>query len=255
MSTLNLDNILSWSALFDKENLSKEVEIQNPFSGSVFYDHGSKTGYVLLAPWHAGSYIFALLKRRIRRAGEAYVQYNLIPDILSPDIEATRSYFEIVSQNIRKDMQKIHRENGVEKFIIIGLSLSCVFTMMIANNNDLVSEVILVVPGNTLAGSLWNSIRTIKIRRAMEKGGITLSRLKRYWIELAPEEYINGIKDKKIRIILSRKDIIIPYRFGKTFANETKKVIPNVEVIENNHLGHYGTILSFLLSKKYLDLK
>jgi len=245
MALMNLDKILSWSSLFDKDNLNREVELQNPFSGSVFYDRGSKVAYVLIAPWHAGSYIFTLIKKRIRGAGDAYVQYNLISDILSPDAEATRAYFEIVSQNIRKDLIKIHKESGVEKFIMVGLSLSCVFAMMIASKNELITDVILVAPGSTLAESMWDGLRTAKIKRVMKKEGMTLGRLKKYWLQLAPEEYLEGIKDKKVKIFLSKSDKVIPYRFGKKFADEAKKIIPDVEVKINNMLGHYGTVGSF----------
>lgn len=252
---MNLDKILScWSSLFDKENLNREVELQNPFSGSVFYDKGSKVVYVLIAPWHAGSYIFTRIKSKIRHAGYAYVQYNLISDILSPDAEATRAYFEIVSQNIRKDLIKIHRESEVQKFIMVGLSLSCVFAMMIANQNDLIAEVILVAPGSTLAESMWSGLRTAKIKRIMRKEGLTLGSLKRYWLQLAPDEYLRGIKDKKLKIFLSESDKIIPYRFGKIFADEAKKTVSDVEVKTNTLLGHYGTILSFCLFPKEMGI-
>ncbi len=160
---------MAWSSLIDRENLSKEVELQNPFSGSVFYGGVTKTAYILIAPWHAGSYLFAPIKRKLRKLGLGYVQYNLISDILSADIEATRAYFEIVSQNVRKDLEKISKEKGIEKFVIVGLSLSCVFSMMISNNNKLISDIILVAPGSSLAESLWSGLRTIRIKRVMKK--------------------------------------------------------------------------------------
>ena len=251
---MNLDNIMAWSSLIDKENLSKEVELQNPFSGSLFYGENSKVSYILMGPWHSGSYIFSPMKRKIQKLGLAYVQYNLIPDILSPDVNATRSYFEIVSQNVRKDLEKLNKENGIERFVMVGLSLSCVFAMMISNNNKLISDIILVAPGNSLAESFWSSLRTIRVKRVMKKSGITLKYLKRYWLELAPEHYVDGVKDKKIKIILGRKDLIIPFRFGKKLAREIKQHIPSAEIIQNKSLGHYGTIISFLLSNKYLHL-
>ena len=176
------------------------------------------------------------------------MHYNLISDILSPDIEATRAYFEIVSQNIKKDLEKISKEKGIERFVMVGLSLSCVFAMMISNNNKLISDIILVAPGNSLSKSLWSGLRTVRVKKAMKKNGVTLKLLKKYWLELDPEHYVNGVKDKKIKIILAKKDLIIPYRFGKRLANELKEVVPDVEVIENKSLGHYGTIISFLLN-------
>jgi len=252
---MNLDKIFAtWSSLFHKENLSGEVELQSPFSGSVFYDKGSKIGYILIAPWHAGSHIFSLIKRRIRQEGEAYIQYNLIPDILSLDVKTTRKYFEAINRNIREDLEKIHKENGIEKFIIVGLSLSCVFAMMIANENTLVTDVILVAPGSTLAESMWTGLRTEKIKRVMKRNGMTLGHLKKYWAELAPESYIRGIKDKKVTILLSKSDNIIPYRFGKRFAEEVKKEIPDVEIKENNMLGHYGTMIYFCLFSKNIGI-
>lgn len=250
---MNLDHILSWSYLFDKDNLNREVELQNPFSGSTYFNQNSKTAYVLIAPWHAGSYVFLLLKRKIQKKGDAYVQYNLIPDILSPDWEATRSYFEIVNQNIRKDLERLHSE-GIENFIIVGLSLSCVFATMIANNNPLISGVILVAPGNSLAESMWSGLRTVRIKNEMKRNGLTVRELKRYWVELAPEKYIEGMHDKKVKIFLSKVDRVIPYRFGKRLVDAARKMIPQLEVIENTSLGHYGTVAHFCLFSKDIEI-
>jgi len=245
---MNLDTTISlWSSLFDRDNLSTEVELQNPFSGSVFYNHGSKVAYILIAPWHSGSYIFSRIKRKIRKSGQAYVQYNLISDILSPDVEATRSYFEIVNQNIRKDIRKIHKESGVDKFIIVGLSLSCVLASMIASKNDLITDVTLVVPGNTLSEPFWKGLRTTRLKKIMQRDHITLGLLKKYWLDLAPEEYIEGIRDKRVKIFISKNDRIIPYRFGKKLADEARKSIPGVKVHTNSILGHYGTVISCCL--------
>jgi hypothetical protein len=251
---MNLDNILSWSSLFDQDNLNREVELQNPFSGSIFYNNGNKVIYVLISPWHSGSYIFTLLKRKIKRLGHGFVQYNLIPEILSPDVEATIAYFEIINQNIRKDLQKIYKETGATRFIIVGLSLSCVFASMIADNNDLITDIILVAPGNTLADSLWSGIRTAKIKKIIKKDGVTLKNLKKYWSELAPEKHIAGMKDKNVKIILSKTDKVIPYRFGRKLAEEAKKVIHKIKVVQNSGLGHYGTIIRFCFFSKEIEM-
>ncbi len=67
---------------------------------------------------------------------------------------------------------------------------------------------------------------------------------------MAPEHYIEGVKDKNIKIILSRSDRIIPYKFGKKLAIEIKQNIANTEIVENTFLGHYGTIVSFCLNPR-----
>lgn len=154
----------------------------------------------------------------------------------------------------KKDLEKLSKENGIDRFVMVGLSLSCVFAMMISNHNKLISDIILVAPGNSLSESLWSGLRTVRVKRAMRRNGVTLKFLKKYWLELAPEHYVEGVKDKKIKIILSKHDLIIPYRFGKKLADEIKGIIPDAEVIENKFFGHYGTIVSFLISKKHLNL-
>ena len=58
---------MAWSSLIDRENLNKEVELQNPFSGSIFYGKNSKVAYILLAPWHSGTYIFAPMMNRLKK--------------------------------------------------------------------------------------------------------------------------------------------------------------------------------------------
>lgn len=75
--------------------------------------------------------------------------------------------------------------------------------------------------------------------------GISLKNLRMQWNELAPENYVRYLKDKKVRIILSESDKVIPYHLGRKFTDEILAVSSNVEVKENRFLGHYGTVLSF----------
>ncbi|MFA6135827.1 MAG: hypothetical protein WC705_00455 [Candidatus Paceibacterota bacterium] len=251
---MNLDKLLLIFSAFDKDVLKNKVGFKNPLFKKEYFCDNSSEAYILLGPWHANSQTFYLLRDKIINSGYSYIQYDFIPDILSPDIKGTKKYFEYISENIKKDIEEINKKHKIDKFIVMGFSLSCVTASMISGSNKLVKGVILVAPGNTLAEPMWYGLRTASIRKVMEKNKIDLPYLKEQWENLAPEKYAPGLKGKKVKIILSQSDLIIPYSFGKELAQKVKKYVPNIVVKENKHLGHYGTIINFCFISKDISI-
>ena len=69
---------------------------------------------------------------------------------------------------------------------------------MCANNNNLIDEFFLIIPGHCLAESMWKGISTQKIRQEYENQKISLEELKSHWYTLAPENNIANLKAKKV---------------------------------------------------------
>jgi len=251
---MHLDKLFLASSILDKDILQDKVEFKKPLSSKDFYFcKGSSLSYVLLAPWHANPLAFFFLRRKIIKSGFSCLCYRFIPDILSPDVERTVSYFESISDTIKKDLEEIKDKYKLDKFIVMGFSLSSVTASMVSGSNDLVNGVILVVPGITLAESMWSGLRTRKIRRIMEKNGITLASLKDKWENLAPGKYAEGLRNKKVKIVLSKSDMIVPYIFGKELVDKVKEFVPGLVVETNKHLGHYLTMINYCLFSKNID--
>ncbi len=237
--------------------------IIGPFRGKVtdfggeiglkrdFYPmHGSTTLCVLVPPWKAGADYYKMVRKRISDAGYSCLEYKISSSLLSPDYKYTRDSFREVVRDVRADIEKMVTEHSFEKVQVIGVSIGCIGAAMIAGHNPHVSKLVLVAPGNDLAESMWYGLKTQNVRKLFEKQGITLPFLKDAWHDLAPENNFTGLKGKEIEIYISKSDINIPYRFGKKLVTgmQAHGLAPHIS--ENRYLGHYLTVVSYLLKGK-----
>jgi len=254
---MNLDKILLFLGLgnVDKDNLNENVRIGNPIMRKDSYHaRGSRTMYLLLPPWHPTRFIFHPIKRKLRKLGFSYIRYEFCPDMLTPDICSTEEYFKLVKEVLREDMAHYAEKHEIERFVLLGMSLSCVTASMASDVSPRITGLILVAPSHSLSRALWHGMRTVNIKNAMKKEGISLTELEKDWEDLDPEKYVPHFKNKKVRILLSKSDTIVPYAQGKKFANEVKRMVPDADVRENRFLGHYGTILHFCFVSKKIEL-
>ena len=200
---MSLDKILILFSMFDKDVLKDKVEFKNPLSKKIFICKNSSKAYVLLSPWHADKSTFYFLKNKIIKAGFSCILYSFIPDILSPDVEGTRKYFEDIEKKIKNDLVEFKKQHNIKSFVVVGFSLSCVTASMVSSSNELVDGVIFIAPGITLTEPMWYGLRTKNIRKIMEKNGVTPVCLKNQWDNLAPGKYVQGFKNKQVKILLS----------------------------------------------------
>ncbi len=216
----------------------------------VSYFEGSKKLFVLIAPYSTGLEVFSRVEKFINARGQSFIAYKFPSAILNSDHDAVYRGFKKIQSDITRDLRDLEKEYGLEAIEMLGFSLSCVPTMMIANGNPLVREIRLVVPGHSLAESLWCGIRTDDLRHAFEKKGVTLEALEKYWSDLAPEHNIDKLEGKKLSITLSEADTVIPYRFGMRLVEALKKRNVPFTLTTNKRLGHYLTVAHLLLAPK-----
>jgi len=208
---------------------------------------GSSVLYVILPPWHVELGISRFLNKNIFKNRGSYIDYVFSPEIVSPHPNTTKKCYETIKKTVRADLKKLAKKYGFSKIVIIGISLGCVNACMIANNNPLIKKIILIAPGHCLAESLWNGVRTRRLKQEIEKKDIDLKKLKKAWKALAPENNIAGLKGKDIYVYLSKADEAIPYYGGKSLVESMKKKGLNPFVETNRYLGHYLTVLRFML--------
>lgn len=131
------------------------------------------------------------------------------------------------------------------------MSLGCVNAAMVANKNPRVNTLILVVPGNSLAESLWRGIGTTKLKQQIKKHGISLEKLEKDWKDLAPENNISGLVGKNIEIHISKSDKVIPYNNGYDLIKDMRRTGLKPKIFKNKNLGHYLTVSQFVLEEKF----
>ena len=247
-----LDRLIS--AIFKiNDKLSNHARERNFIEKRFNYKSGSKKLFVLLPTWNNTFIEHYFLRNAFYGFGYSLLEYKFPQEILSSDYKATKRYFKIIERTARADMRRLKKEYGFSRVCVIGISLGTCNACMIANGNKDVDGLYLVAPGNCLAESMWTGLRTQSIREEMEKQGITLKDLKKYWFRLAPENNIGKMKDKPVHAILSRHDIIINYKCGEKLIKAIKSKKIKLIYKENRHIGHYITILLFYINpKKYL---
>jgi len=218
---------------------------------SDFYHLPDSKGLcVLIPPWKTEADYYKLVRKRIKQAGYSCLEYKIASSLLSPDYEYTRNAFKEVANRVRSDIEKMVQQYVFKEVQVIGVSIGCIEASMIANNNPHVTKLVLVAPGNGLAEPMWYGLKTRNVRRLYEEQGITLSFLMEAWSELALEHNFDGLKGKEVEIYISKSDINIPYRFGRDLADKMIAYGINPRVYENNHLGHYLTVLKYLWKGK-----
>ena len=194
-----------------------------------------------------------ILFRRLCKKGYSCLYYCISGSVLSPDVNETIRYFNLVKDQIRSDISELKTKHNFKKVDIISSSLGAVSVCLVANNNDYVDNIFLIVPGSCLASSLWNGIRTQNLRKIYENQKINQEELKNIWATLAPKNNINELRNKNIFISISKSDKVIPYVFGKEFASLVKDLYPNNTIIkENNFLGHFVTVIKYYFFSKEL---
>jgi len=237
----------------EKDGISFKAKPKDYIKKEFKYKKGSSILYAIVPPWHVELGISRVLKKKILANKDSYIDYVFSPEILSTYPNTAKKCYNIIKKTVRSDLNKLSKKYGFSKIVIIGISLGCVNALMIANNNPLVKKIILIAPGHCLAESLWNGVRTQKLRQEFEKKGINLEKLKKAWKTLAPENNISGLMGKEIYVYLSKADEAIPYYCGKSLVESMikKGLKPNVKT--NKYLGHYLTVLKFMFfPKKFL---
>lgn len=221
------------------------VETADQYIKKRDYKFNAKTKelYIIFHPWRGKEIWCTPLKNNLYRNGFSYLEYTSSPNILCNNPAQTHQCFISIASTVRDEIRDLKATHGFTKVHVIGISLSCVTALLIANENNRVDTITLVCPGHDIAESLWNGSRTREFRDEFEKSGMTLETLKKQWKDLAPMNNLHHVKH--VTVYLSHSDTVIPYSYGNQLVTAMKSNNIQPIVIENKHLGHYGTILGF----------
>jgi hypothetical protein len=228
----------------DKEDGS-DVYINKKF----IKNSGSAVLKIILPPWGDKDLLVTkILISRLQNKGYSTLNYFFPRSILSPDVNVTIKSFYLIRDRIKSDIAELKAEYNFKQIDIIAPSLGVVSACLIANNNNDIDNLFLIVPGSCLASSLWHGIRTQKLKNNYQRQNISEEQLIKIWTSLAPKENINALIGRNIFVAISRADKIIPYRFGKELADSLQGIYPSNTVIkQNSHLGHYLTVIKYYM--------
>jgi esterase/lipase len=198
-----------------------------------------------------------VLRKVISRNNYSFLEYEFPKGILSSNWEKTQEYFDIIRDEVAKDINQLKKEHKFNTVYVAGVSLGSFHACRIANGNKDITDLCLITSGHCLAETVWNGILTQHIKKDFEVQGITLQQLKKYWRELAPENNIENLKTKHVIIVISKADQVIPIYYGTKLLNSLKERKYNISYDINKNLGHLLTGLKFysipgkILFKRY----
>ncbi|MFC1751706.1 hypothetical protein ACFLY5_01000, partial [Patescibacteria group bacterium] len=148
-------------AKFRKEkDINLKVDLKQLIIKKFYHFPNSKDLYVSISLYSGGPDCSYRLRAKIKKKNASFLDFRLSQDILSSDAEQTLNRFYFLKQQFVNQINLIKQQYGFKRVHLIGISMGCVTALMITNNNSLINKVILIVPGNCLAESMWKGIRT-----------------------------------------------------------------------------------------------
>ena len=228
-------------------NLRKKVVLNNYVKEDFTYYPESKVLCVLCPPWHISKATTAIVRHKLKKYKYSYLTYDIHPDIISTDYISTKRYLREIIKKIQTDIKKYDKKYKFIDIHIIGFSFGSLYATNVANKIKKISKVILVTIGNSIAECLYDCISTSEMRDRLIEYGVSEKKYNNYLKEFNPEENISGLKNKDIRIIISRSDQVIKYKYALKFIQKLRVNGINPQVIVNQNQGHYGTNIKFLL--------
>jgi len=228
-------------------NLHNKVILKKYIKEDFTYYSDSKVLCVLCPPWHLSGFATTIVRKTLKRYKYSYLTYDIDPDVLSPDLVSTKKYFKGIITKILSDIDRLDKKYKFIDIHIVGFSLGALYAINVANKNKKISKVILVTMGNSLAECLYDGVSTVDLKDKLLENGITMKKFNNIMKEFNPEENISGLKNKEVRILMSRSDQVIKYKYGLKQVQKMRQLGINPEVLVNQNQGHYGTNLKFLL--------
>ena len=128
---------------------------------------------------------------------------------------------------------------GYERIGILGTSLGSCLAMLTATHEPLIRTAALNHISPFFADVVWEGLSTAHVRAGLE-GSIDLERLRRLWLPISPQPYINKMRDVTSLLVYARYDLSFPVSLSKQLISDFKRYeIPHqVTVLP---CGHYTT--------------
>jgi dienelactone hydrolase len=215
---------------------------------------------VVLPQWNADPSGHVGLCHLLNRFGLSALRLSLPYHDLRRPPELHRADY-IVSSNIGRTMQVcrqavmdtrravawLHKQ-GYERIGILGTSLGSCLSLLTAAHEPLIRAQALNHISPFFADVVWRGLSTLHVRTGLD-GHIDLDLLRRMWLPISPQVYLDRIKDKKTLLVYARYDLTFPVDLSKNLINEfAQRGIPHEVAILP--CGHYSTGLAPF---KYLD--
>ncbi|MEO5820261.1 MAG: abhydrolase domain-containing 18 [Vicinamibacteraceae bacterium] len=218
-------------------------------------ENGSrKAGVVLLPQWNSDAGGHIGLARLLARFGMSGLRLSLpYHDVRMPP-ELTRADY-IVSANVGRTLAVCRQAvldarravmwmaaQGYERVGILGTSLGSCLSMLTAAHEPLLRAAALNHVSPYFADVVWDGLSTEHVREGLE-GRVQLDALRRIWLPISPQPYLERMRDKRTLLVYARYDLTFPVSLSRQLiADFGSRGLPHQSFVLP--CGHYSTGVS-----------
>ena len=206
---------------------------------------------LVMPQWNADSGGHVGLCQLLSRVGISALRLSLPyhDDRMPPEL--VRADF-IVSPNIGRTLQ-VNRQavldarraiawlaaQGYENIGILGTSLGSCLAALTAAHEPLIKTAALNHISPYFADVVWEGLSTAHVRAGLE-GMIELDLLRRLWLPISPQPYIEQLRDVHALLVYARYDLSFPVRLSRQLITEFERLGIRHKVMVLP-CGHYTT--------------
>ena len=147
----------------------------------------------------------------------------------------------------RRAVKWLHKQ-GYDRIGILGTSLGSCLSLLTAAHEPLIRAQALNHISPYFADVVWRGLSTKHVKTGLD-GHVDLDTLRRMWLPISPQAYLDRVKDKKTLLVYARYDLTFPVDLSQDLvrAFQARGVPHEVMVLP---CGHYSTGVAPF---KYLD--
>ena len=139
-------------------------------------------------------------------------------------------------------------KQGYERIGILGTSLGSCLSLLTAAHEPRIRVQALNHISPFFADVVWRGVSTAHVRAGLD-GSIELDELRRLWLPISPQTYLDRIREKKTLLVYAKYDLTFPVDLSRNLVEEFKRRNLPYE-LSILPCGHYSTGVAPF---KYLD--
>jgi hypothetical protein len=259
---ITADGHLTFESAFRTPHATNNVVHGRFFPGKVRQKGKSRVdrAVVLLPQWNSDAEGHIGLARLLAYFGISAVRLSLPYHDLRMPPELERADY-IVSPNVGRTLQVCRQavldakraiywlhQQGYERIGVLGTSLGSCLAMLTATHEPLVRAAALNHVSPRFADVVWEGLSTQHVRQGLD-GMIDFPTLKRIWMPISPEVYLERLRNRHVLLVYARYDLSFPLHLSKELIDKFHAcgMSPTVSMLP---CGHYSTGMAPF---KYLD--
>jgi hypothetical protein len=217
-------------------------------------DGRRRAAVVVLPQWNSNAEGHVGLSRLLARFGMSGLRLSLPYHDARMPAELTRADY-IVSANMGRTLQVCRQAvldarraamwlaaRGYEKVGILGTSLGSCLSMLTAAHEPLIAAAALNHVSPYFADVVWSGLSTTHVRAGLD-GHITLDSLRRLWLPISPQPFLERMRRTQTLMVYARYDLTFPVDLSLQLIRDYQALNLPIRVV-GLPCGHYSTGVS-----------